>query len=222
MNAKAATMRCGMESRWNVSADYWSQVADKYDRVVDRQIGLGAREQVRARVEQEAPLGALAEFGCGTGFYTSVLARKAERVLATDISPGMLEIARRRVSAANVSFQVEDCQSTSLPSGELDAAFVSLVLHFTEPQRALAEMRPLLKPGGVLIIANLDPRALRGFARVRAMARVVFQGAIGYRVKPPKGFGSNVLTERALCDLLEQTGFRLASADTIADPAQPS
>src|SRR5262245_56815780 len=110
MNAKAATMRCGKEARSNVSADYWSRVADEYDRVVDRQIGRGAREQVRVRVEQEGPLGVLAEFGCGTGFYTSALARKAECVLATDISASMLEIAKRRVSAANVSFQVEDCQ----------------------------------------------------------------------------------------------------------------
>ena len=52
------------------------------------------------------------EFGCGTGFYTLVLLGKADSVVATDISPGMLALAKERIEerieAANVTFQVED------------------------------------------------------------------------------------------------------------------
>ena len=48
------------------------------------------------------------EFGCGTGFYTLVLLGKADSVVATDISPGMLALAKQRIEAANVTFQVED------------------------------------------------------------------------------------------------------------------
>jgi len=53
-------------------------------------------------------LGRAVEFGCGTGFYTGTLASKADSLLATDISPEMLEIAKQRESGKNVAFQVED------------------------------------------------------------------------------------------------------------------
>ena len=55
-------------------------------------------------------MGKLAEFGCGTGFYTQVLAGKADSVVATDLSPGMLALAKNQIKADNVTFQVEDCQ----------------------------------------------------------------------------------------------------------------
>jgi ubiquinone/menaquinone biosynthesis C-methylase UbiE len=148
----------------NVAAHeaFWSNVAPKYDTVVDQQIGPGIRAMVRERVEREGRLGYLAEFGCGTGFYTSLLAGKADRVVATDLSPGMLAVARANTRATNVTFQVENCERTSLPDGAFDTAFVSLVLHFTEPAKALAEMHRILKPGGMLLVSNLDPGRARG------------------------------------------------------------
>ena len=141
-------------------------------------------------------LGGLAEFGCGTGFYTEVLAGKADHVEATDLSPGMITVARGHIKATNVTFKTEDVQETSFCDGAFDTAFMSLVIHFTEPDRTLAEMRRILKPGGTLIISNLDPGALNRLDRVRCLIRIVYQGLIGYRVKPPKGFGKNVMTEK--------------------------
>src|SRR5262245_25125305 len=126
--------------------EFWSLVAQKYDRVVDLQIGPKTRAMVRERVAREARLGRLAEFGCGTGFNPHVLAGKADTLVATDIAPGMLAAARHLVRDPNVTFQVEDCQTTSLPDGTFDTTFISLVLHFTEPERTLAEMHRILKP----------------------------------------------------------------------------
>lgn len=203
-------------------AEFWSNVADKYDRVVDLQIGGKTRSMVRERVAREGQLGRLVEFGCGTGFYTEVLAKKADTLLATDISPGMIDIARRRVSAPNVTFQAEDCQGTSLPDGSFDTAFVSLVMHFTVPDQTVAEMHRILRPGGTLILVNLDPQALTGLMRIRSLIRIVYQGVVGYRIKPPKGFGRNVLTEARLRELLERSEFRVGSTETIRDPSRSS
>lgn len=75
--------------------EFWSKVAPKYDRVVDLQIGPQTRSMVRERVAKEERLGRLAEFGCGTGFYTEVLANKADSVVATDVAAGMLTLARK-------------------------------------------------------------------------------------------------------------------------------
>ena len=142
---------------------------------------------VRERLAREGPLGSTVEFGCGTGFYTETLAVKADRVTATDISPGMLDLARGRVRATNVSFQLEDCQHTSFADGSFDTAFVGLVIHFTQPNEALGEMHRVLRPGGTLIISNVDPRALKALDRMRSFARMLYQGLVGYRMKTAQG-----------------------------------
>jgi ABC-2 type transport system ATP-binding protein len=200
--------------------EFWSKIARQYDRVVDLQIGSTTRSMVRERVRKEGRLGKVAEFGCGTGFYTQVLAGKADSVVATDLSPRMLALAKDQINADNVTFQVEDCQQTSLPDEAFDTTFISLVIHFTEPAKTLAEMRRILKPGGTLIISNLDPGALTGLDRVRCRIRVLYHGFTGYRMKPPKGFGKNVLTEKQLCELLGECGFAVVSTETIKDTSR--
>jgi ubiquinone/menaquinone biosynthesis C-methylase UbiE len=206
----------------NEQAEFWSKVGARYDRVVDLQIGGKTRAMVRERVAREGAMQRLVKFGCGSGFYTEMLAGKADTLLATDISPGMLDLAKQQVKAANVTFQAEDCQHTSLSEGVFDTAFISLVLHFTEPDHTVAEMYRILRPGGTLIIANLDPQALNGLDRLRCLIRIVYQGVVGYRVKPPKGFGRKVVTEEQLRALLGRSGFRVDSAETIRDPSRSS
>jgi ubiquinone/menaquinone biosynthesis C-methylase UbiE len=202
--------------------EFWSRVADRYDRVVDLQIGPMTRSLVRERLAREGRLGHLAELGCGTGFYTDLLSRKADTIVATDLSPGMLALARDRVRAANVTFQTEDIEQTSFPDAVFDTAFVSLVIHFADPRRALAEMHRILKSGGTLIISNLDPGALTGLDRVRSVVRILYRGFTGYRIKPPRGLGNGMMTEAQLCALLDQTGFDVVSTETIKDPSRSS
>src|SRR5262245_31813072 len=138
-------------SRMSEAREFWSGVAESYDRTVDLQIGGRTRELVRERLAAESSLGRVAELGCGTGFYTDVLASKAADVVATDFAPGMLAIARAQVRAGNVTFQAEDAQRTSFANGSFDTAFLCLLIHFTDARELLAEMRRILKPGGTLI-----------------------------------------------------------------------
>jgi len=203
-------------------SEFWSKVAKQYDQVVDVQIGSKTRSMVRKRVAKENRLGNLVELGCGTGFYTPVLAAVADSVVATDLSTGMIAFAKQRTSAANVKFQPEDCERTSFPAASFETAFISLVMHFTEPSKTVAEMHRILKPGGTLIIANLDPLALKGLARLRCWARILYHGLVGYRTKPPKGFGKNLMTGDQLCELLEKSGFQVLSTETIKDPSRSS
>ena len=78
-------------------------------------------------------------------------------------------------------------------------------------------MRRILKRGGLLIILNLDPGALTGVDRVRCLIRIPYHGITGYRLKPPRGFGKNTMTEKQLCDLLVKSMFQVISAETIKD-----
>ena len=200
---------------------FWSAAAPRYDRVVDLQIGPATRAMVRDRLGAEGRLGTVAEFGCGTGFYTEVLAQKADAVVATDVAPGMLALAQSRIDAPNVTFRAEDGQRTSFPDETFDAVFMSLVLHFTEPATTLAEMHRILKPGGMLVVESRSGRAPR-LDRVRSLVRIAYRGLAGYRTKPPKRFGRNVLGERELRELLVGTGFDVVTAETFCDRSRSS
>ena len=126
------------------------------------------------------------------------------------------------VVVATGKFQIEDCQRTSLPAEAFDTAFMSLAIHFTDPEKTLAEMRRILKPGGTLIISNHDVDALRGLDLIRCWIRVIYRGLTGYRMKPPKGFGNNVMSEKQLCDLLGKFKFEILSAEAIKDTSRSS
>jgi SAM-dependent methyltransferase len=71
-------------------------------------------------------------------------------MLATDISPQMVEKARARLSRfPNAAVAVEDGQSLSLPEASFDAVICSLgLMFFPEPARGLASFHRVLRPGG--------------------------------------------------------------------------
>jgi ubiquinone/menaquinone biosynthesis C-methylase UbiE len=71
-------------------------------------------------------------------------------VTAADLSPAMVEKARRRLNQAkNASVVVEDGQALSFSDGSFDAVVCSLgLMFFPEPLRGLAEFRRVLRPGG--------------------------------------------------------------------------
>ncbi|HEX6699987.1 MAG TPA: methyltransferase domain-containing protein [Gaiellaceae bacterium] len=91
------------------------------------------------------------ELGAGTGLVTSMVAERVApsgSLCATDLSRGMLELARERVDRADVSFVIAD-YSAQLPF--LDDAFDVVVSGLTYVQNtgdALAEAARVLAPGG--------------------------------------------------------------------------
>jgi ABC-2 type transport system ATP-binding protein len=201
---------------------FWSTIAQKYDTVVDLQIGVDTRAMVLERLAGENLLGTVAEFGCGTGFFTEVLAARANTVLATDLAPGMLSLAKQRINAANVKFQEEDCQKTSLPDSSFDTVFMSLVIHFTDPAKTLAEMRRILKPGGTLIIANGNPSTLSRANRIRWLLRGFYYGLTRHRTRPPKGLTRNLIKERHLWSLLTEFSFRIVQTESFRNNSRSS
>lgn len=98
--------------------------------------------------------------GCGPGSITCGLAVAVAPgpVLGIDLREGDLEAARtlaRERGVANVAFQREDVYALPFADGSFDAALAHAVLqHLGDPLRALKEIRRVLKPGGVVGIAD--------------------------------------------------------------------
>ena len=99
------------------------------------------------------------DLGCGTGQLAEIVAPYVRRVIAVDSSPDMLDAARQRLGGAgNVDVRQGDLENLPLEPGELDAAMLSLVLHYSpSPPKALSEVARVLRPGGRVLVVDMLP-----------------------------------------------------------------
>jgi ubiquinone/menaquinone biosynthesis C-methylase UbiE len=98
------------------------------------------------------------DVGCGTGILATRIGEDGQgaRVLGCDLSMGMLRHAAARVRGAWVQ---GDALRLPLRDGALDAVVSTQAFHFLPDRRAaLAEFHRVLRPGGLLVIAMLNPR----------------------------------------------------------------
>jgi SAM-dependent methyltransferase len=94
------------------------------------------------------------DLGCGTGLSTAVWAARAERVVGVEPAPGMLAVARRRLTGANVEVRRAPVRATGLPAGGADVVTAVQAFHWMEPEATLAEVARVLRPGGVFAAAD--------------------------------------------------------------------
>ena len=90
------------------------------------------------------------ELGCGTGYFTRELARLGADVIAVDVSPELLEIAKANCSMPNVRYEIQDASALSYSSAVFDSVVGSSVLHHLEIKEALQEIYRVLKAGGAI------------------------------------------------------------------------
>jgi ubiquinone/menaquinone biosynthesis C-methylase UbiE len=96
------------------------------------------------------------EIGCGTGGFARRLAERSERVLALDLSPEMIRIARERSAQfPNIEFQLADISVRPLPVESFDCIATIATLHHVPIEETLLKMKTALKPGGVLLVLDL-------------------------------------------------------------------
>jgi 2-polyprenyl-3-methyl-5-hydroxy-6-metoxy-1,4-benzoquinol methylase len=90
------------------------------------------------------------ELGCGTGYFTRELARSGADIVAIDVSPELLEIAKADCAAPNVIYQIQNAYSLGYLDALFDSVVGSSVLHHLEIQPAVREIYRVLKPGGTI------------------------------------------------------------------------
>lgn len=102
------------------------------------------------------------ECGCGTGLILERIKEHAARAVGIDLSPGMLDLARRR------GLEVHEGTVTELPFP--DATFdvtcsFKVLAHVRDLGRALSEMARVTRHGGVILAELYNPWSLRGLAK---------------------------------------------------------
>jgi SAM-dependent methyltransferase len=108
-----------------------------------------------------APGERILDVGCGPGFYCAELAEEVGAegsILGLDSSPQMLELARRRCEGhRNVKFAEADATALTVESSTFDAAVCVQVLEYMpDVARVLAELHRALRPGGRVVIWDVD------------------------------------------------------------------
>ena len=96
------------------------------------------------------------DIGCGTGSFSRLLAWRAGRVVALDLSPRMIEVAEQRSEPyPNIQYKVADATRWA-PGGErFDCVASIAMLHHVAAEEMLARMAGLLKAGGTLAVLDL-------------------------------------------------------------------
>lgn len=104
----------------------------------------------------------VADVGCGTGLVSASFAKRVGatgKVVGIDSAPDTLAIARKMNDATNIKgieWHNGDAYTTGLADNTYDVVYCRLLLlHLKEPARAVAEMRRIAKPGGLVICEDL-------------------------------------------------------------------
>ena len=199
----AATYKETTRAQWQDAADAWH----RYDPVFDRWLG-GATETM-LDLAAVGPGGRVLDIAAGSGGQTIAAARRtgeAGAVLATDISPNVLdraEAAARAAGLANVATRVMDGERLEVEPGSFDAAVSRLgLMYMPDKQRALGEAGAALRRGGrYAAVVFAEPELNRFFSVPVAIIRE------RAKLPPPAPGLPGPFSAVRIGELLEEAGF---------------
>lgn len=150
------------------TAAYYDRTAAVYDGQVDGiAVNRAVRNAFRQRVAAATPPGGtLLDFGCGTGTDAAWYAAHRYRVIAYDLSAGMVRELRGRCAAAIAEGTVTPLAGgwdvladhlRTVPPVDAVAANFAVLNHFADPGDALRRIAPYLAPNGSVVASVLNP-----------------------------------------------------------------
>lgn len=149
------------------SQNFWDKNAGRYDRFMRKDAAAYERlyRLLRPVVRQKTAL----ELATGTGLIAKHIVRYADHIEATDASQKMIEQAKQSVKSAKLYFSVQDMFHLPYADQSFDVVIVVNALHIVpEPEKALSEIRRVLKDDGVLVAPTFTHADNAFFGKVKA------------------------------------------------------
>jgi len=194
-----------LEKRRQVSEQYFNEVAGRLGK---KYCPGRSWEAIGHLLLHLTPRIRIADLGAGEGVLSQLLAKRADEVFCIDNSPRMVEVGSRLAKEngiENLSYRLGDIEQVPLDDASVDLALLSQALHHARrPQNAIREAHRILKPGGQILILDLNQHT---FEKARELYADVWLG-----------FSPN-----AIYGWLKEAGFKQVTVDTVArestDPA---
>ncbi len=185
----------------NRTAKFWDRISEGYSK---QPIADEAAYQKKLEVTRDylTPDMELLEFGCGTGSTAILHAPYVKHILAIDISPKMIAIARGKAEAQgveNVTLEPSTLDDVELSDQSLDAVLGLNILHLVDSKEAaIARVYEVIKPGGVFVSSTvcLGDTKWRFLRYVAPVGRLI-------------GLNLKVFTGNELKDSLTEAGFEI-------------
>ena len=149
------------------SQNFWDKNAGRYDRFMRKDAAAYEQmyELLRPVVRQKTVL----ELATGTGLIAKHIVRYADHIEATDASQEMIEQAKQGVKSTKLYFSVQEMFQLPYADQSFDVVIVVNALHIVpEPEKALSEIRRVLKDDGVLVAPTFTHADNAFFGKVKA------------------------------------------------------
>ena len=182
---------------------FWDKHAKIYNRFMRRDAAAYERmyELLLPVVRRKTVL----ELATGTGLIVKNIVRAASYIVATDASEEMIAEAGRDKHSAKLHFSVQDMFCLPYANGSFDVVIVSNALHIVpHPEKALAEIRRVLKDDGVLVA----PTFTHAGNTLRGGIRLFFMKLAGFPLH------SKWTSEEYLC-FLRQNGWTVRKSAVL-------
>ena len=133
---------------------FWSRIAGVYDLIENVYNGKANRRTTDyvASLMEEDDL--VLECACGTGMFSVKIAPRVKELVATDFSDGMLKKTKKKCrDLENVTVENADITNLRFADNTFDKVVAANVIHLLDdPQKAIDELKRVVKPGGLIII----------------------------------------------------------------------
>jgi len=162
-----------MKSRIEKESRFWNFFSTKYDRFINITLNDTYQQLYQLLKTDVTGTGKILEVATGTGLLAFEICNNVKSINAIDISPEMIKVAsekQKQRNISNITFEVGDSCNLTFSDSTFDVVIAANVLHLLfNPEKTLAEIRRVLKPGGVAILptfchaANFKSRIISSF-----------------------------------------------------------
>jgi ubiquinone/menaquinone biosynthesis C-methylase UbiE len=190
---------------------YWDKLSPGYDQFIKKHWRI-YQSSLLDKISNDVDVGdTVLEVACGTGIVALKVAEQASKVSGIDISAPMIDEAEKKMREQgfdNVDFFAEDAYSLHFGNDAFDTVICNNALHNMKyPQKALSEIKRVLKPGGRFIGVIVG----FGEAPTFKMLHTIFKPFIKLPI-----FHKLNLDETA--DMIRDSGFSIVSKEILKDP----
>jgi len=148
-----------MDTRQKKERRFWDRFANYYDSFINK-VFKKSYSFILETIESDLNLNHnVLEIGTGTGIIPFSIYSKVSSIIATDISPEMVRVAKQKLIKAkinNIDFQIQDSYNLTLKDKSFDIVIASNLLHLIyDPEKPINEVKRVMKDSGIFIAPTL-------------------------------------------------------------------